>query len=140
MRQPAFHGGCHDRAVGALAELGKLEQLQELGLTRTRTTDKSMPGIGRLTQLVDLNLDYTDVGDKGLRALGGLTKLKRLSLDSTGVTDACALPLGEFRQLSKLNLYHTFFTEAGYKRVRAAVPQCEVIFDPKSSDPKRRRS
>jgi hypothetical protein len=73
-------------------------------------------------------------------ALSGLTTLKSLSLDSTGVTDDSAQRLGEFRQLRKLNLYHTFFTEPGYKGVRAALPQCEVIFDPKSSDPKRRRS
>ena len=96
--------------------------------------------VGRFTHLVDLNLDYTDVSDKGLETLGGLSKLERLSLDSTNVTDACAKRLGEFRQLHKLNLYHTFFTAAGYQQIRAAVPECEIIWDPKSSDPKRRRS
>jgi Leucine-rich repeat (LRR) protein len=89
---------------------------------------------------VDLNLDYTDVGDKGLEALGGLTNLRRLSLDSTSITDASIRRLKEFQQLRKLNLYHTFITEKGHRQVREAVPQCEIIFDPKSSDPKRRRS
>ena len=73
-----------------MPQLERLEHLQELGLIRTRITDKSMPIVGRFTELVDLNLDYTDVGDKGLEALGGLTKLERLSLDSTNVTDASA--------------------------------------------------
>ena len=89
---------------------------------------------------MDLNLDYTDVGDKGLEALGGLTNLQRLSLDSTNVTDASVGRLEGFRQLRKLNLYHTFVTEKGYRQVREAVPRCEIIFDPRSSDPKRRRS
>ena len=89
---------------------------------------------------MDLNLDYTEVGDKGLEELAGLTKLQRLSLDSTNVTDASARWLEGFRQLRKLNLYHTFVTEEGYQQVREAVPRCEIIFDPKSSDPKRRRS
>ena len=99
-----------------------------------------MPVVGRFTELVDLNLDYTDVGDKGLEALGGLTNLRRLSLDSTNVSDASIRWLKEFRQLRELNLYHTFITEKGHQQVREAVPQCEIIFDPKSSDPKRRRS
>jgi len=99
-----------------------------------------MTSIGRLKELADLNLDYTDVGDKGLESLSGLTKLQRLSLDSTAVTDASSQRLSEFRQLRKLNLYHTFITEKAHLQLRAALPACEIIFDAKSSDPKRRRS
>jgi hypothetical protein len=75
-----------------------------------------------------------------MEALGGLLNLRRLSLDSTNVGDASIRWLKEFRQLRELNLYHTFITEKGHQEVREAVPQCEIIFDPKSSDPKRRRS
>ena len=88
----------------------------------------------------DRDVPYTDVGDKGLEALAGLTKLRQLSLDSTTVTDASARFLQGFPQLRKLNLYHTFVTNQGNQKVREALPQCEIIFDPKSSDPKRRRS
>ena len=80
------------------------------------------------------------MGDKELEELGSLTNLRDLSLDSTGVTDASAVRLGRFEQLRKLNLYHTFVTERGYRQVREALPNCEIIFDARSSDPKRRRS
>ena len=54
--------------------------------------------------------------------------------------DASAKVLSSLKQLRKLNLYHTFFKEEGYRHIREALPECEIIFDPKSSDPKRRRS
>ena len=77
---------------------------------------------------------------KGLESLGGLPNLQRLSLDSANATDASAKTLSQFKQLRKLNLYHTFFTEKSYRQIREAIPECEIIFDAKSSDPKRRRS
>jgi Leucine-rich repeat (LRR) protein len=125
---------------GGMSRLENLESLQELSLLRTRVTDRSMAVVGRLTHLEDLNLDYTDVGDKGLEALGGLTRLRRLSLDSTGATDASAKRLAGFPQLRTLNLYHTFITVQGYQQIYVALPECRIIWDPKSSDPKRRRS
>jgi Leucine-rich repeat (LRR) protein len=123
-----------------MPQLEKLTGLTQLGLTRTRLTDKSMKTVGQLSQLADLNLDYTDVGDEGLAALAGLAKLGRLSLDSTNVTDASAERIAQFKQLRQLNLYHTFYSEKGKEQIRAALPQCEMIFDARSSDPKRRRS
>ena len=71
---------------------------------------------------------------------GGLADLRELSLDSTNITDASAGRLGGFGQLRRLNLYHTFITEKGHRQIREALPRCEIIFDPRSSDPKRRRS
>jgi hypothetical protein len=87
-----------------------------------------------------LNLDYTDVGDKGLAALAGLEKLERLSLDSTEATDAAAEQLIQFRRLKGLNLYHTLITEKGHQQVREALPQCDIVWDPLSSQPTRRRT
>jgi Leucine-rich repeat (LRR) protein len=124
----------------SMPQLQALEHLQELALIRIRITDKSMPIVGRFADLVSLNLDYTNVGDKGLEALAGLTKLERLSLDSTSITDASIQRLQGFRQLRELNLYHTFVTEKGHRQLRESVPRCEIIFDARSSDPKRRRS
>ena len=70
----------------------------------------------------------------------GSSTIERLSLDSTNVTDAGAKTLAGFRELKALNVYHTLFTEKGRALFRAAVPECDVVWDPLSSDPKRRRS
>jgi hypothetical protein len=99
-----------------------------------------MSVISQLAALEDLNLDYTDVSDNGFESLRPLNGLQRLSLDSANVTDKSALVITEFKRLAKLNLYHTLITEKGYREIREALPNCEIIFDPKSSDPKRRRS
>jgi Leucine-rich repeat (LRR) protein len=120
--------------------LEHLSELRKLELIRTRVTDKSMAVIGSLTQLVDLDLDYTEIGDEGLIALEGLSKLERLSLDSTNVTDAAAAQLGGLEHLKQLNLYHTLMTEAGHERILNSIPNCEIIWDPLSSDPTRRKS
>lgn len=125
---------------GGVQNLEKLKHLKELALIRTRVTDGSMKVIGSLPELETLNLDYTEVGDDGLEALAGLSKLRKLSLDSTDVTEASIDGLAGFPHLIELNLYHTPFTEQGYKQIHDAVPQCKIIWDPKSSDPKRRRS
>jgi hypothetical protein len=107
---------------------------------RTRVTDKSLKTIGQLVSLAELTLDYTDISDAGLESLTGLTNLARLSLDSTNVSDAAAKSLTAFKRLEKLNLYHTTFTEQGHEQIRTALPDCEIIWDPLSSDPTRRRS
>ena len=44
------------------------------------------------------------------------------------------------KHLRYLNLYHTFFKEEGYRKLREALPDCEIIFDPKSAARERRKS
>ena len=72
--------------------------------------------------------------------LGDLLKLERLSLDSTNVTDTSVNVLLGFGQLKELNLYHTLFTEKVYEQIHSALPKCKIVWDPLSSDSKRRRS
>ncbi|MGE3776455.1 MAG: hypothetical protein AB7F89_04660, partial [Pirellulaceae bacterium] len=100
----------------------------------------SLDAIRGCARLKNLVLDYTDVGDAGLAQLSELTALERLSLDSTHVTDASTETLCRFSRLRELNLYHTFFTPRGHEQVREALPDCKIVWDPLSSDSKRRRS
>ena len=124
-----------------MPNLEKLVELEELGLIRTRVTDKSMAVIGRFARLIDLNLDYTDVGDKGFEALGGLIKAPAAE-PRQHQRHRC---LGKAAQRVQATpeaepLSHIFHRKGLSRQIHEAVPDCEIIFDPKSSDPKRRRS
>jgi hypothetical protein len=112
--------------------------LKELELVRTRTGDEAMPVIGQLKQLERLNLDYTAVSDAGLGELAGLP-LVELRLDSAKITDAGVEKL-KIPTLKILNVYHTLVSETGYKALKAAMPECEIIWDRESSLPTRRGS
>ena len=69
-----------------------------------------------------------------------LAQSGHLRIFSRGRLTEDASRLAGFRQLRSLNLYHTFVTPKGYEQVHAAVPACEIIWDPRSSDPKRSHS
>ena len=90
--------------------------------------------------MTKLNLDYTPVTDAGLSKLKALENLEELRLDSAGVSDAGVDTLTAFRHLKLLNLYHTLVTEPGYKKLKAALPGCNIIWDRDSSLPTRRGS
>ena len=127
-------------ALGARCSRDPAGETIGVDLSNTWVTDADLAKVARLPRLRSIDLAHTRITDQGLEALAGVTKLQQLSLDSTNVTDASVRFLQGFRQLRKLNLYHTFVTEKGCRQVREAIPRCEIIFDPKSSDPKRRRS
>ena len=40
----------------------------------------------------------------------------------------------------KLNLYHTLISAEGHQRLKTALPECEIVWDPDSALPNRRRS
>ena len=65
-------------------------------------------------------------------------RIRVLSLDSTDVTDAGVSALTGMAELKDLNLYHTLVTDAGMDQLRAALPECEIVFDRDSALPTRR--
>jgi Leucine-rich repeat (LRR) protein len=123
-----------------LKRLAELNQLQRLRLIRTRISNAGLDTVAGLVELRELNMDYTDVSDDGMQKIAVLVNLQDLSLDSANVTDASAVSLVKLSRLLHLNLYHTFYTTAGFDTLVKNLPNCRIIFDPTSSDPKRRRS
>jgi hypothetical protein len=99
-----------------------------------------MDALARLTHLESLHLDYGEITDTGFAKLAPLTRLTTLSLDSTHITDAAIPTLLQFRSLRRLNLYHTLITPAGLAHLKAALPACDIVADPASALPTRRRS
>jgi Leucine-rich repeat (LRR) protein len=86
----------------ALANLKRLNQLEELNLRGTQVSDRGIENLRELTQLQYLWLTQTNVTDGGLRHLKGLSKLRVLNLKRTKVTDE------------------------GIKKIQQALPNCKI--------------
>ncbi len=123
-----------------LTQLAPLTNLSRLDLVRTRVTDRGVEAIAALRNLTRLNLDYTSVTDKGLRSLASLTKLAELRLDGATVSDAGLDPLTGLTGLKLLNLYHTLVTDSGFRKLKTALPECNIVWDRESALPTRRGS
>ena len=72
-----------------------------------------------------MDLFATRVTDAGLVHLKGLHKLKTLILWGA-ITDAGLENLKELKQLESLGLAGTNVTREGVKRLRQALPKCEI--------------
>jgi Leucine-rich repeat (LRR) protein len=82
--------------------------------------------IGKLPNLRWLRLDHTRISDEGVRHLTALKNLTDLSLSHTDVSDECLVPIAALTQLESLGLRQSNITAAGVKRIRQALPKCEI--------------
>ncbi|MGA2259183.1 MAG: hypothetical protein ABSG53_31305, partial [Thermoguttaceae bacterium] len=109
-----------------LKHLQGLTELQWLMLDGTKVTDVGTAKLQGLTRLHSLDLRQTNVSDAGLEHLKGLTRLRTLYLANTHVTDAGLANLKGMSQLTTLDLRETKVTDQGVKKLRQALPDCEI--------------
>ena len=93
-------------------------------LTNSEISDAGLENLKGLTQLHIYN---TKVSDAGLENLKGLTQLRSLYLTDTRVTDAGLIHLRGLTQLQYLLLSHTKVSDAGVKKLKQALPNCQIL-------------
>ena len=135
-----------------LEHLIPLRSLKELDLKRANISDAGLISVGRLQSLTHLNLQQTKVTGHGLihlrsprnltalslqstpldvgtlNILATLSNLQCLDLDLTPITDDSIADLAQLtspRSLTVMGL-----SEDGMKRLRQALPNCDVIQGP----------
>ena len=69
-----------------------------------------------------------------------MTLLSLIGLSKQELTDRVVAKLKRYSKLKSLNLYHTLVTESGLKELKAALPECKIIWDKDSALPNRRRA
>lgn len=106
-------------ANGDLAEILKLDGIEELLLNDTAVTDAGLPGLARQTSLEVLDLDGTSITNAGLLELGGLSRLEVLSLAGTSVTDFGLAYLEPLEAVWCLDLEDTEVDGSGLRRLRS---------------------
>jgi len=97
--------------------------------TDTDVGDVALEHVERLTELRSLELSGPQVTDVGLENLKGLTKLEWLGLPDSQVTDAGLMHLKGLTRLEYLNLHGTQVTAQGIRRLRKALPNCEIVWE-----------
>jgi hypothetical protein len=97
-----------------LLHIGRLRQVQALGLLNSNVTNAGMAYVGAITTLHVLELEGTEVTDEGVKHLGRLTGLQWVNLRRTRITDAGLATIGRLTNLEDLLLdYNTEVTDAG---------------------------
>jgi len=109
-----------------IRRLQRFEKLKHLCLDSTRVTDAGLRYLEPLNQLEDLSLASDRIGDEGLEHLRGLTRLRFLQLSNTNVTDKGLEDLSGLKALVSLGIDHARVTDAGLKKLRKALPDCNV--------------
>ena len=103
------------------------DNVVHLDLARTNVTDAGMKTLLSFPKLTRLDLRKTKVTDKGVEVLTGLKHLTYLHLYGTEITDAGLAALGSIKTLRNLYLWETKVTDAGVAKLKAALPQVEIV-------------
>lgn len=111
-----------------LDRISGLKHVASLDLSNTMVTSEGMPLIASMSELSRLRLRYTEVSSEGVEALTELSQLRRLDLEGTNVSDAIADVIPQLSELAELNLKHTRVTPDAIARIRARLPDCQVLF------------
>ncbi len=119
-----------------LAAIGRVSQIEELEVSARRNprsdaiTDAGLIHLGRLTNLRSLNVANVRVGGPGLRALRPLDGLTELAIRDATITDEALAELCGLKQLRRLTLSFTDASPSAVARLRAALPNTEVLVHP----------
>ncbi|QIF04158.1 c-type cytochrome domain-containing protein [Roseimicrobium sp. ORNL1] len=114
-----------DASVAALAPIK--ENIAHLDLARTAVTDAALKTATSFPRLVRLDLRKTKVTDKGVQQLAESKNLTYLNLYGTEVTDAAIPALSSLKTLRHLYIWETKITEGGVAKLKASLPEAEVV-------------
>lgn len=114
-------------------------RLAHLNLRGTNLNDEMSQALKPLTELTRLHLEKTAITDAALPHLAEMQKLEYLNLYGTNITDAGLDALGGLKSLKKVFVWETKVTLDGVRKLRAALPELQIIGgpeEPKPSGPK----
>ncbi|HET6879672.1 MAG TPA: protein kinase, partial [Pirellulales bacterium] len=123
----------------ALALLGDLPNLRSIELINAyELTDVGLKAVGNVPGLDLLYLNGCEkITSAGLAALQGRVRLRVLELaGDAGIDDRAVEHLARLPSIEQLRVANTNMTEAGVKRLAAALPQCRIAWDGGVIDPR----
>jgi Leucine-rich repeat (LRR) protein len=125
-----------DTSLEFLRQMPQVEYLDLSGTQRTdsglwtlQLSDAGMQSVASVTELHDLSLAGTAVTGRGLSLLSSLNKLERLNLQGCRkLKEDAAITLAGFKHLRKLDLKESSLEADSVKRIRTALPDCEILY------------
>jgi serine/threonine protein kinase len=133
-----------DAGVARLAEFPKLYQISMWGCRQvtcetlpklplahlevgyTILTDKGMERVCQLDSLQGLRVSHVQLSGQAWMNLAKLKRLEWLDLESSSIGDDQLQALYELKALRQLTLTHSRATPEGIRRLKMAIPQCEI--------------
>ena len=109
-----------------LACLRGFGRLQALWLQGTAISDQGLSHLHTCRHLQELSLRDTQIGDAGLQVVTHLPDLQFLYLHDTNVSDVSVPDIETLKNLKVLCIPDTKISPAGYRRLRAAMPQTRI--------------
>jgi hypothetical protein len=110
-----------------LAEIGKLNKLEDLNLWRSQVTDSGITFLVELP-LKRLNLDDTSIGDAAIPHIARIRSLEFIHLGKTAITDEGIQGLKELTKLKDLVLTNNGLSAEGVKRLQSQLPKTNIKF------------
>jgi hypothetical protein len=117
----------------SMADLDGMTHLRclDLCLSDTKITSAGLCHLQKSVQLDQLILTRTQIDDAALPIIGQMKMLFTLDLSETHITDAGLESLKSLKDLHYLNLSNTAVTAEGVRRLRQALPNCEIHWSPR---------
>jgi formylglycine-generating enzyme required for sulfatase activity len=112
-----------------LANFKDCRNLTYLIVQGPHVSDAGLAHFKDCTLVTYLNLEGTEVTDAGLAHFQASSDLTALVLPHTQIGDSAIDRIATFKRLRGVNLKFTPVTEAGAKRLAAALPQCKVEWE-----------
>ena len=113
-----------DDGLAALRGLTGLEELHLNGTDITGTGLRHLEAMNNL-RLLDV-IACSRLTDEGLASLPPLPKLETLIMNGTGITGEGVNSLSRLKHLRQLGLSETMTSDEDARRLKAALPQCEI--------------
>lgn len=119
-----------------LAYFAECKNLTRLAVDNTRITDAGLARFAGCRNVTRLAFGGTPTTDAGLACFTDCKNLGYLDVQHTNVTDAGLDPFKECRGLTTLFVQGTKVTAAKVEELHQALPQCRIVWDGGSIEPK----
>ncbi|MGI6402082.1 MAG: hypothetical protein ACOX0A_08235 [Thermoguttaceae bacterium] len=108
-------------------------KLTKLNLYQTQSGDNLLKAIAPLAdRLTSLNLDDTQLSPESAPALEEFSNLTFLHAGRSTLDDQCVESLAKLTKLEEIHVTRTNMTESGADKLRAALPNCNVVSQPEN--------
>ena len=116
-----------DESLAYLRQMSDLTHVEFYGLSRV--TDVGYGHLGKLVQLQSLGLQKCELTDARFKLIRGLVHLENLHLLATEITDESLELMANMKKLTRLHVRQTQVTPEGVKELQKALPNCEILHD-----------
>jgi serine/threonine protein kinase len=109
-----------------LKTVGKSGTIDMMVLRADNITDEGLANLSSAINLASIDLSSTHITNIGVKNLSKLSRLRVVNLSDTKIDDNCIPTLASMTGVRSLNVSSTAISADGLRRLRAALPDCQI--------------